>query len=388
MSQYDGISRRQFVKVGSGVAAAGVLAGLVGCSGGSGSSSASAAASASASASASESASASASASAAASAATQTIVDHMGETVEVPTKIEKIADLWHAHNQIILMLGAADKLVGTTDNFKKRGWANVVFPGLANVEALVTGTGAGEVNYEEAMSLKPDVVFASDKEVSNTARQNGLTTVNVMFQDYDGLRDNVSLTAQILGGEAEELATKWQNILDDNIALVEKKMAGVADADKVKVLHIVSPNSFTKVDGLNNIVDEWIKLAGGVNALTAEGNMIEVTMEDIVAADPDIIIIGSGAAEAVNQLLADEAWSGITAVKNQAVYANPSGVFAWDRYSGEEALQVLWAAKKLNPELFEDIDMEQETKDFYKTFYGYELSDDEVKKILNGEEPA
>ena len=111
-------------------------------------------------------------------------------------------------------------------------------------------------------------------------------------------------------------------------------------------------------------------------------------MEDIVNADPEVIIIGSGAAKAVKDLMADKAWSGITAVKNGAVYANPSGVFAWDRYSGEEALQVIWAAKKLNPDKFEDIDMEQVTKDFYMQFYGYKLSDDEVAKILNGEDPA
>ena len=393
MSYKEGLSRRQFVKVGAGSAAVALAAGLAGCSGGSGSASSSAAASASASAAASESASASASAAASASAsagaaATQTITDLDGATVEVPTTINKIVDLWHAHNQVVLMLGAGDKLVGTTENFKKRPWANVVYPELANVEALVTGTGAGEVNYEEAISLQPDVVFASDKEVTSTGRSQGLTVVNVMFQDYDGLRDDVSLTAEVLGGQAEELAVKWQNLLDDNIKLVEDKMKGVADADKVRVLHIVSPSSFTKVDGLNNIVDEWIKLAGGVNALTAEGNMIDVTMEDIVAADPQVIIIGSGAADAVNQLMSDEAWSGITAVKEGAVYANPSGVFAWDRYSGEEALQVLWAAKKLNPDVFADIDMEQETKDFYQAFYGYSLSDDEVARILNGEDPA
>ena len=389
MSQQDGISRRQFVKAGSGVAAAGILAGLVGCSGGSGSSSASASASASESASASASASVSASASAAAaSGATQTVTDLKGVAVEVPTEIEKIVDLWHAHNQVIMMLGAADKLVGTTEVFKKRPWPNVIYPRLAEVEALVVGTGAGEVNYEEALGLQPDVVFASDDNVTETARKQGLTTLNVAFQDYDGLRNDVKVTAQVLGSDAEELAQEWQDCLDANIKLVEERMAGIDDADRVKVLHIASSDSFTKVDGRKCIVDEWIKLAGGVNALESEGNLIEVTMEEIVAADPEVIIMGVGAASAVEQLKADEAWSGITAVKNGAVYANPNGVFSWDRYSGEEALQVLWAAKKFNPDKFEDIDIEQETKDFYMQFYGYSLTDDEVSRILNGENPA
>ncbi|MBP3866388.1 MAG: ABC transporter substrate-binding protein, partial [Eggerthellaceae bacterium] len=373
MSYQNGISRRQFVGASSAAAAAALVAGLAGCSSESGS-----AASASASA-----ASASASASSAAAAATQTITDLGGDTVVVPTKIDKIADLWHAHNQVILMLGAGDKLVGTTENFKKRPWANVVYPKLSEVTALVVGTGAGEVNYEEALSLEPDVVFASNKDVVATARQQGLTAVNVMFQDYEGLRNDVNLTAKILGSDAEDLAKEWETYLNANIDLVAQRMKDVADADKPKVLHIVSPSSFTKVDGLNNIVDEWIKLAGGVNALTAEGNMIDLTVEDLVASDPDIIIIGSGAAESVKQLMEDEAWSGVTAVKNGAVYANPSGVFAWDRYSGEEALQVLWAAKKLNPDKFEDVNIEKETKDFYMQFYGYQLTDEQVSQILN-----
>ena len=318
----------------------------------------------------------------------RTITDIKGASVQVPTQINSIVDLWHAHNQVIMMLGAADKLVGTTEVFKKRPWPNVIYPRLAEVEALVVGTGAGEVNYEEALKLQPDVVFASDDGVTETARKQGLACVNVAFQDYDGLRKDIEITAEVLGDDAKKIAKEWQDYLDKNIALVEERMKGIKDEERVKVLHIASSDSFTKVDGRKCIVDEWIKLAGGVNALEQEGNLIEVTMEDIVAADPEVIIMGVGAAKAVEALMADDAWSGITAVKNGAVYANPNGVFSWDRYSGEEALQVLWAAKKFNPDKFEDINIEQETKDFYKKYYGFELNDDQVARILTGQNPA
>ena len=49
------------------------------------------------------------------------------------------------------------------------------------------------------------------------------------------------------------------------------------------------------------------------------------------------------------RLLPMAVWSGITAVNNNDVYANPLGVFPWDRYSCEGKLQVLWAAQKLSP---------------------------------------
>lgn len=349
--------------------------------------SASSAASSATEASSSSSASGASASSASASGSTQTITDLKGDTQEVPTEITSIVDLWHAHNQIILMLGAGDKLVGTTENFKAMPWASVVYPRLTEIESLVVGSGAGEVNYEEALSLEPSVVFASDKDVTETARKQGLTTLNVSYNNYDGLRENVRLSGQVLGGEAAERAAKWETLLDRNINLVAERMANVNDAEKVRVLHIGNANNFTMVDGTKTIIDEWIKLAGGVNAIEKEGNRLEITMEEVINSDPDVIIIGSATPEDVEALKADPNFSGMRAVQNGAVYANPNGVFPWDRYSGEEALQVLWAAKFFNPSLFEDIDMVAETKDFYKTFYGYDLSDEEANKILNGEKP-
>lgn len=392
MSYQDGISRRQFVRISSGVAIAGAFAGLAGCSSGSGSGSASTSASAeasgsaSANASASESASASASAASSAAAATQTVTDLKGATVEVPVEINKIADLWHAHNQVVLMLGAGDKLVGTTENFKNMPWSAIVYPRLPEVETLVVGSGAGEVNYEEALKLEPDVVFASDDEVTETARKQGLAALNVGFIDYQGLRDNVNLTAKVLGGDAIDIAKEWEGLLDDNIALVADRMKDVTGKKK-RILHIANANDFTMVDGPKTIVEEWIKLAGGEIAIDKEGNRLEVTAEEILNSDPDVVIIGNAGPEDVERFKADEAFAGLRAIQEGNVFANPSGVFPWDRYSGEGALQVLWAAKQLNPDLFKDIDMVQETKDFYMQFYGCKLTDEQANMILAGERP-
>ena len=42
----------------------------------------------------------------------------------------------------------------------------------------------------------------------------------------------------------------------------------------------------------------------------------------------------------------------------------------------------IFYAKYLYPELFEDLDLAERTKNFYKEFYNYELSDEEVELIL------
>ena len=143
-----------------------------------------------------------------------------------------------------------------------------------------------------------------------------------------------------------------------------------------------------KIDGTKTIIDTWVKYAGGKNAVQKEGSMIEITAEEIVAADPDIIIVGGADNQkAVEKIYADPVFAGLKAVKNKKVYGNPKGVFSWDRYGAESALQILWAATIIQPELFRDVDVKAQTKAFYKKFMNYDLSDIEFDYILKGLNP-
>ena len=107
-----------------------------------------------------------------------------------------------------------------------------------------------------------------------------------------------------------------------------------------------------KVDGTNTIIDECIMVAGGQNAVSKAGNMLEINAEEIININPDVIIIGRAKApEIFKKLYEDQVYADTNAVKNKKVYVNPAGVFSWDRYGAEGALQILWAAKTLHPEL-------------------------------------
>ena len=83
----------------------------------------------------------------------------------------------------------------------------------------------------------------------------------------------------------------------------------------------------------------------------------------------------------------DPSWQSISAVKNNRIYANPTDTFPWDRYSAEEALQILWAAQLFHPERFADVDMIAKTQDFYQKYYNYNLSKENAQQILKGLPP-
>ncbi len=318
------------------------------------------------------------------SAQAKIITDVDGNQVEIADRVERVADLWHANNQIVLLLGGADKLVATTTAIAANPWFAEVYPNIKNVPVLTNGE---TIQVEELLSQKPDAVLLSKKSMLTEVNQAGLKGVRVSFQDFEGLKKTVSITAEVLGDKAPEIAKSYIKELEDNIQFVESRIKDVKEEKRPTVLHITSGADLLKIDGGKSMIGEWIRLAGGKSVLPDQANMVTVTMESIVEANPDVIIIGSSGNKsqaAIEKIKSDPTWQSISAVKNNRIYANPTGTFPWDRYSAEEALQILWAAQLFHPEKFQDIDMVEKTQAFYKKYYGYALSKENAEQILKG----
>lgn len=315
------------------------------------------------------------------------LTDNGGQKVELPATVERIANLWDANNQVMLLLGSSDRIVATTQQISKMPWYNKVQPKIAQASTPVSGT---DLNIEELLKAKPDVVVSIDKAQVEKAHAAGLTTVQLGFQDFAGLKKNVVMTAEVLGtDQARSQAIKYIAYLEKNLKFVSERTASLSDDQRPKVLHIAGGSDVTKVDGSDSIIGEWLKAAGAKNSIDGVANYKNISLEQIIASQPDAIIVGnSDAQKGIDTIKADAAWKDVPAVKNDKLYRNPVGTFKWDRYSTEEALQLLWAAKTLHPELFTDVDLVKETREFYSTFYGYQLSEDDAQRILAGQNPA
>jgi iron complex transport system substrate-binding protein len=142
-----------------------------------------------------------------------------------------------------------------------------------------------------------------------------------------------------------------------------------------------------KIDGAGTIIDEWIKVAGGRNAAAAiTGVQKQVSIEQILVWDPDVIII-AGNAGPFDPGRDGGLWRALKAVKTGRVARNPEGVFPWDRFGSEYLLQISWAAALLHPELFPHEDIAARTTAFYRDFLNYRLTPDETARILAARPP-
>ena len=320
---------------------------------------------------------------------TKTITDFSGRNVEIPEKVTKVATAWDDFNAAVLVCGASDKIVATANIPGAAPWLYKVFPSLNNALA----TFGGNFNIEDIMKNKPDLIYVYQSSgIKQKLIDSGIPTVEIKVMSFNDLKQCMTITGETLGGDAVDRAAEFNKYFDDKIKMITDVTSKIPADQKPKVLHLQGTVSPIVCDGTNSTIDDWITTVGGTNAAQGvDGTVKEVSMEQVIKWNPDIIVLGTngdnGIHTGVDQIYNDPKWKDINAVKNHRVYVNPNGMYMWDRNCPEEALQIQWAAKTFWPDLFKDLDVVKETKDFYKEFFNYSLADDDAQRIINAEPP-
>lgn len=316
---------------------------------------------------------------------TRTITYYGNHQIVVPQTITRIATSWEAQNAIIAMLGYGANIVASTRYVRDMPIFQKFVPSIKNVP-LASGGNGDDLNIEGLLRLRPQVLFLSREPTPARAeqlRRSGIAVAAFRNNSLPAIVERTVITGEILGADAARKAQKYRAYFDDNVARTSAALTKVPTEKRKKIYHAVgSPLSTSGRPSLNQ---DWMDLAGVTNIAehwfgAGKNSSATVSIEQIIAADPDIIL--AMRSSDAKQIRKDPRWQGLRAVKEGKVYANPRGMFWWCRETAETALQFLWLAKTAYPEQFQHIDMHQETRKFYKEFYGYDLSNGEIEEFL------
>ena len=140
----------------------------------------------------------------------------------------------------------------------------------------------------------------------------------------------------------------------------------------------------------------WCDAVGGRNVaeeVAAENSNAVINMEQVYEWDPDVIFITNFTPAQPEDLyenaVGQDDWSSVKAVENREVYKLPLGTYRSYTPSTDTPMTLLWMAKNVYPSLFEDVDMTEEVKAYYKDMYGVELTDSQVERMYHpGREAA
>jgi len=324
-------------------------------------------------------------------AGNRTITDMAGRTVVVPSEIRSVLCTSPPSTNLVYMV-APDRLAGW--NFApEKGYTAEKYAALPVVGGWF---GKETGNYENFISMHPDIViegYTTDGGAAGATvaeRQQKMEPIPVVAVEdttnSTGYSAPIRFMGDLLGEEkqAEAMISFYEGVL----ATVTERVASISDGERVGVYYAEGPRGLT-TDPAGSSHSELIELCGGRNvadcAITPGMGMTEVSMEQIIRWDPDVILAGDPGFYAA--VRTDPLWKDITAVKTGRVYLTPRTAFCWfDRPPGiNRIIGIPWTAKVLYPDLFGDMNLEALVKEYHEIFIHVSLTDDQIRGILNPE---
>ena len=240
-----------------------------------------------------------------------TLTDDEGTKVELKAEPQKIVSLTPAETEILFALGAGDRVVGKVEDI-----AN--YPPEAK-DVPVVGTFSG-VDVEKIVGAGADLVIAggsggTPKDAIDKLRSLGLPVLVVYAPDVAGVLKDIALTGAATGlaTEAEKLTATMQEGFD-------QVATATAGAPKPRVFYETGdqPSIYGIAD--DSVYARMIELAGATPITTGSATNWEMSTEKLIAADPELIILGDSAYGVTADAVAKRAgWAGLTAVKTKAI---------------------------------------------------------------------
>ncbi len=314
-----------------------------------------------------------------------TLIDMAGRTVKIPGEINRVAVLTSPCVQEMYIIGEGDKLCAITTSAKNRPILQKIDPRIKSIPA--PRRTCGDINIEELLRTNPDICIGSVRDMAVVEKNTDLPAVRIGAPNanFATLKREIYLFGTIFGKEEE--ANEYISYLDETLDMLESRTSEIPDENRVKVFLGFGPNHLVTYGG-NTYMQERVEAAGCINAAEKvstlggkEGGLGIVSLEQVLAWNPDVIVINQGKPE---DLLSDSRWAEISAIKNKKVFYLPQGIFIWNRPSAEAAVLLPeWLASISYQETFEDIEMGEEIKDFYSEIFDYNLSDEDVYEILH-----
>lgn len=240
------------------------------------------------------------------------VTDDAEREVSLPAEPERIVSLAPSNTEIVCALDACDRLVGVTD-FDD-------FPAeVAEVDRVVT---MAEVDVEAVVAAEPDLVLAAGNELTPSAVIEQLTDLGlVVLVLYPESLAEVTGDIELVGtalGQGEEAAALVDG-MESRIAAVEEAVAGLERPRTFYEVSVFEGTIYTAGEG--SFLASLIDTAGGM-PVTGDALSTSIEIEELVAADPQLILLGDATYDPTitpESVAARPGWETMTAVADNHI---------------------------------------------------------------------
>lgn len=236
-----------------------------------------------------------------------TLTDDAGREVTLVAEPQRIVSLAPSNTEIVCAIDACERLVGVTD-FDD-------YPAeVVEIDKVVT---MAQVDVEAVVATEPDLVLAAGNELTPSAVIDQIADLGVpVLVLYPESLDEISADIQLVGmavGRDDEAAA----LIEDMATRVDAVEEAVADLERPRTFYEVSVFEGTiYTAGESSFLASLIETAGG-EPITGDALSTSIELEELVAADPELILLGDATYDSTitpESVAQRQGWEAMTAV--------------------------------------------------------------------------
>jgi len=193
----------------------------------------------------------------------------------------------------------------------------------------------------------------------------------ITVEDMADITDTLTMMGRYFGAEDRAVEViKW---MDGKFRMIDEIAAQIPEAERKTVLVLGGESGRIAAD---DMLQAWMaEKAGGIYVAenTANNrNWVNVGVEQVFTWNPDFIFSTSSTPldYSIEELLADDAWSAVEAVKDAHFYQIPAKLDSWDIPGVSCVIGTMYMLHKMYPDYFSQQQLEQEVAEYYEFMFG------------------
>lgn len=299
-----------------------------------------------------------------------TVTDQAGREVTITKEPQRLISSYYITTSLVMALDLDERLVGVEDNAGLRPIYSLSNPIILELPSVGT---AKELDLEACAALAPDLAILPMKvrDSVEDLEALGITVLLVNPESQELLIEMIQLVATATNTEEKAEA------LMGFIEIQENYLTEILSGADMPSVYLASNSSFLSTAGDSMYQSDMIRLAGGRNVAgeIEDTYWAQIDYEQLLAWDPEYIILPSSAKYTVADVMEDPNLSGCRAVVNGNVYQIPGDVESWDSPVPGSILGAFWLANILHPEKMTHTDYLEIMNEYYETFYHFTYSE-------------
>jgi len=297
-----------------------------------------------------------------------TLTDQTGREVIIEKEPESIVSGYYISTSLLIALDQEDRLVGIENDADKRPVYAYSDPDILDLPSLGT---VKEFDLEECAVLNPDLVVVPTKLMGMipSLEELGITVLVVNPENEELLSEMITLLGK---------ATNSEETANELLAYMEGKLQELDEAlgnEESPRVYLAGNSNFLTTAGPLMYQHSLIENAGGENVAkdVEDTYWAEVSYEQVLAWNPEYIILAADASYEVEDVVKDTNLASCEAVKNGNVYKLPNITEPLDSPVPASVLGTLYMAQVLHPKVYTVEQFEETFEEFYETFYQFTI---------------